>query len=159
MSSLPVNIFVSTSSSCSWAKKIFFLVAGLNGLRYAFTYVIFISNSFHWVSILNCFELQMRSWNLSSFIHNLPYANSSQYTSFGDAVVDEEGEFGPPFRIYLVFHHFNPFFCVFSEGAHRLFLVSLALCAIFVVSFLIELYGIIGVSIVGSFFYLNAKKF
>jgi hypothetical protein len=47
----------------------------------------------------------------------------SCYIAFGDAIVDKE------------------------EGAEHLFSVSLALCAIYVISFFIQIYGIIGVSL------------
>jgi hypothetical protein len=74
--------FVAQLYKASWKNAIIAL-AGLNGLRYAF----------------------------------------SCYNAFGDTIVDEE------------------------EGAVHLFSVSLALCAIYVVTFFIQIYGIIGVSL------------
>jgi hypothetical protein len=74
--------FVAQLYKASWKNPVIAL-AGLNGLRYAF----------------------------------------SCYNAFGDVIVDEE------------------------EGAIHLFSVSLALCAIYVITFFIQIYGIIGVSL------------
>jgi hypothetical protein len=74
--------FVSQLYKASW-KNAVIAIAGLNGLRYAF----------------------------------------SCYNAFGDAIVDEE------------------------EGAQHLFSMSLALSAIYVITFFIQIFGIIGVSL------------
>ncbi|KAF9531168.1 hypothetical protein CPB83DRAFT_849468 [Crepidotus variabilis] len=74
--------FVAQLYKANWKNAIIAL-AGLNGLRYAFSF----------------------------------------YNSIGDAFVDEE------------------------EGANNLFMVSFALCAMYMLSFFIEIYGIIGVSV------------
>jgi len=74
--------FVAQLYKASWKNPVIAL-AGLNGLRYAF----------------------------------------SCYNAFGDAIVDEE------------------------EGAEHMFFVSLALSAIYVITFFIQIYGIIGVSL------------